>query len=123
MGNRTLIEINHDSFSDVYGEKLIEDLNRYVRSGDPDDAKRLQASHGVRIISTRHSDDPYYVSGNTDGFPTQLPYEEQLDRENQEWANAVDKARRLLGGTLRLRTIADLRDVIAKLLKRVPPQE
>lgn len=119
MGSRTLIEINHDSFSDVYGDKLIEDLNRYVRSGSREDAQRLQNAHGVRVISTRSTGDAYHVSDKTDGFPTRLPHDEKLDRQNREWASAVEKAKGVIGGTIRVRTMAGLRDIIVKLLANI----
>lgn len=119
MGFRSLIEISHDSFSRLDKDAFFADLERYVNSGDSMTALKLLDDHDVKVISMRSTGQPYYVSNKIDGFPTELPYDEDLDRKNAEWKEAADKAKRLLGGTLKLRTIADLRDVIAKLLTRI----
>lgn len=119
MGYRSLIEINHDTFSRVDAEAFMADLRMFVSSGDAAQARRIEEQYEVCVISTRRSGDSYYVSRNKDGFPTQLPYDEELDAENERWSAAVEKAKAFLGERIKLRTIADLRAIISVLVSRL----
>jgi hypothetical protein len=119
MGYHTIISISHDAFNQ--GDILwLGQLNQYVRSADRETARRLDhVSRGaVKVIATRHHSDPFYVSKSVDGFPTQLPFDEKLDEENAQWEAAETKARAWLGKGIKLRTIAQLRDLIVKLITK-----
>lgn len=119
MGNHTLIVVSHDSFGEQ-DSAWIGALSDYVRNADSRSAEILkQVSHGsVVAISTRHHTEPFYVSNKVDGFPTQLPYDEALDEENKAWEAAQTKARAYLGKSLKLRTVAQLRDLIVRLITK-----
>lgn len=89
MGYHTLISISHDAFG--RSDNLwLGHLGLYVRSCDDVTAARIEhTSQGaVRIIATRHHTEPFYVSKVVDGFPTQLPFEEQYYR-TLRWLEAV----------------------------------
>jgi hypothetical protein len=121
MGYHTLISVSHDSFGDQ-DSAWIGALSDYVRNADSRSAKILEnVSHGaVKAIATRHSTEVFYVSREVEGFPTQLPYDEQLDEENKAWETASTKARAWLGKTLKLRTMSDLRELVVRLIAKHP---
>lgn len=119
MGNHTIVSISHDTYREDH-ISWVSFLSQWVRSGSRDVAERLEeATHGaIKIIAMRHHSEPFYVSKDVDGFPTQLPYDEQLDAENAAWEAAATKARAWLGRGLKLRTIAEVRDLAIKLLQK-----
>lgn len=119
MGNHTLIVVSHDSFGDQ-DSAWIGALSDYVQNADSRSAEILkQVSNGsVVAISTRHHTEPFYVSREVEGFPTQLPYDEALDEENKTWEDAQTKARAWLGGNLKLRTMAQVRELVVQLMGR-----
>lgn len=119
MGYHTIVSISHDAFnpSDI---SWLGHLNHYVRSANSEVAEQLdRASKGaVKVIATRHHTEPFYVSKTVDGFPTQLPFDEQLDAEIADWEAAETKAKAWLGKAIKLRTIAQLRELIVKLITK-----
>ena len=119
MGNHTLITVSHDSFGEQ-DSAWIGALSDYLGSGSSEAAKILdRTSNGaVKVISTRHSTEPFYVSREVEGFPSQLPYDEQLDEENKSWNEAQTKARAWLGKGLKLRTMGQVRELVIKLITR-----
>lgn len=69
MGNRTLIEINHDiSLADT---GLLVALERYRNSASRESADHLFANYGVRVVGMRHHSGNYILDGEPDGFPVQ----------------------------------------------------
>lgn len=70
MSIRSLIEINHDFCGDLDG-KLVETLQRYLRSGSREYADELDR-YGIRVISQRHHSGTYYVESEPDGFPVKM---------------------------------------------------
>ena len=54
----------------------------------------------------------------SEGFPTKLPYDEQLDAENAAWEAAQTKARAWLGKSLKLRTMAQVRELVIRLITK-----
>lgn len=119
MGNHTLLSISHDSFGDQ-DSGWIGALSDYVRNADSRSAKILeQTSHGaVKVIATRHVSEPFYISREVEGFPSQLPHDEQLDAENSAWEAATTKARAWLGKSLKLRTMAEVRELVVRLITK-----
>jgi hypothetical protein len=119
MGNHTLISVSHDLYGDQ-DSSWIGALGDVVQSGSRQAAATLErTSNGaIKVIATRHSSEPFYVSREVEGFPTQLPYDEQLDAENAAWEAAQTKARAWLGRGLKLRTIAQVRDLVVQLMAR-----
>lgn len=120
MGYHTLLVVSHDQF-DQTDNGLASVLGGYVRNASSEQAKILDlyTHSAVKVISTRHSgDEAFYVSNQVPGFPTRLPYDEQLDEENAAWEAAAEKARAWLGKTLKLRTMAQLRDLVIKLITK-----
>lgn len=119
MGNHSLIEISHDHFhrTEANAEDFVRDLGSYVRSGSSEQAEVLRR-HDVRVIGMRHSAGSYVISGRTEGFPAQTPFEEELDEREEAWRSAIAKAKGLLAGTARIRTISDMRRLVVSLVAR-----
>lgn len=68
MSIRTLIEINHD-YSNGLDVDFLARLQRYARSGHPNDAEALR-DLGAYVIADRHHADDYRIPVGTPGFPT-----------------------------------------------------
>lgn len=121
MGYHTLIAVSHDLFDEQAWAKALQPLRTYIGSGDANEARDFeQATRGcAKVIALRDSSTPYYVSNVTPGFPTQLPFDEQLDVENQRWEEALKSAKALLGGALKTRKVGELRNLIAEMAGRV----
>lgn len=119
MGNHTIISVSHDTYREDH-ISWVSFLSQWVRSGSKDVDERLEQATGgaIKIIAMRHHSEPFYVSKNVDGFPTQLPYDEQLDAENAAWEDAQTRARAYLGKSLKLRTVAQLRELIVNLITK-----
>lgn len=121
MGFHTLLSVSHDSY-DERDISWVAHLAAYVRTGDKAVAERIERTSGgaVQVVAMRHSADPYYISNTKPGFPSQLPLDEQLDVENAAWDRASTKARAWLGKTLKLRTMAEVRNLVIQLIQRHP---
>lgn len=119
MGFHTLLTVSHDTFEDQ-DSAWIGALSDYLRSADSRAAQILDdTSNGaVKVVATRHSSSPFYVSGKVEGFPSQLPHDEQLDKQNAEWQAAATKARAWLGMGVKLRTMAQVRELVVKLITK-----
>lgn len=119
MGNHTIITVSHDTYREDH-ISWVSFLSQWVRSGSKEVAERLeQATNGaIKVVAMRHHSEPFYISKDVEGFPSQLPYDEQLDVENAEWEAAQTKARAWLGKSLKLRTMAQVRDLVVRLITK-----
>jgi len=124
MGFHSLISVSHDQFHEIQNspEGFMEWLGWYINSGGRREAQMLEENthHAVRVIAMRHSADNFIISRDKVGFPAKLPYEEELDEQNKAWDAAVTKAKAWLGKTLKLRTMAQVRELVVQLITKHP---
>lgn len=119
MGNHTIISVSHDTYREDH-ISWVSFLSQWVRSGSKDVADRLEQATGgaIKVVAMRHHSEPFYVGKDVEGFPTQLPYDDQLDADNAAWDAAQTQARAYLGKSLKLRTVSQLRELIVRLVTK-----
>lgn len=121
MGYHSLVTISHDNFDKLESDPgFMAFLRRYINSGGKEEAQRLAdyTHDAIQVVAMRHSSDNFYISNTTVGFPAKLPYDEQLDEENKAWEAAATKARAWLGRSLKLRTMAEVRNLVIRLIQK-----
>lgn len=70
MGNRSLIEINHDYSFAVDDPAFVAALGRYLRSATALAAADLER-FGVRVVGMRHHSETFIIKADAEGFPPQ----------------------------------------------------
>ncbi len=119
MGYHTLISVSHDLYKRD-AEGVLEALNFCVSSASKRSAKNLSdVTHGaMKVVATKHSsDEAYIVPLHTDGFPTQMPYDDELEVQNTRWKKAYDRTKAYLQHAVKIRTTSNLRDLIVELIE------
>lgn len=118
MGLRSLIELNHDTFSVIEQRPndFVYALASYVRSGSKTYTMALATLFDVRVVAMRHSSNEYYIPADSFGFPAKLPW----DDHEQARDKAIAAAKELTGGKLASRD--SMKEMILQLVQIIERQ-